>query len=253
MVCMGSLKLKDATEFRRLMRALALDVDYARIHWRLYQDLSNALEANPWIERNARTFWSLTLKAHQESALTALCRAFDSRADALSLGKWIEVIRDHLHLFDVAEFDKRNADHPFLATVREHAKRPDVAILDADAQRCSRKDPTVSKLIVFRGNVTAHRSALGALNADTEERAPPPMFVEIEQLLERAGDVLNTYTVLFSAETFSATIVGAKDYMQVIKPLAAAIEDYEKQITAEYRRLGLEPPGESASKDAATR
>jgi len=217
-------EVKDSHEFRRLMATLARDIGNAHFHWKMFRNLEGALDAQAVVYEQSPTFWSLTLDAHREAAVLHLCRAFDSHHDALSLTKWLGVIRDHLYLFDVEEFDKRMAEHPFAHTLRNHAVRPDLEALGDDETRCSSKDPLVKRLIRFRGNVTAHMNAAAVRDSTLAAAAGPIEYAEVEELLNRASAVLSTYSLLFSADVFATSMFGADDYRNIFSTVAGAVD-----------------------------
>ncbi|MDP9043268.1 MAG: hypothetical protein M3O01_00525, partial [Pseudomonadota bacterium] len=171
-------------------------------------------------------FWSLTLDAHRDSAVLHLCRAFDSHAGALSLSKWLQVIRENLHLFDVKAFDERMAGNPFVRRLlRDGVVRPNLTTLKSDEANCSSSDADVKKLARFRGNVTAHTNAVGHRDGNLLTVVAPPLTIaEIERLLGRASEVLSKYSILFSAEVFPTSIFGQGDHRFIFAALANAIE-----------------------------
>ena len=231
-------RVNSSSEFRNLMARLARDIGNAHVHWRMYENLHDALGAQGDAYALSPAFWSLTLDAHRETALLHLCRAFDSQPEALSLSKWLGAIRDHLPLFDIEAFDKRMADNPFRHTLRDHAMRPDLAQLSVDEAQCSSSDATVKRLLRFRGHVTAHTSAKGARDGNTSTLSPAPECLEIEDLLVRAAEVLTRYSLLFSAEIFPTSILGARDYRHVFAAVAQ-VTDARQPIAA--TQAGPEP------------
>ena len=204
------LRVKSSDEFRNLMARLARDINNAHVHWRMYENLHDALGAQSDAYTLSPAFWSLTLDAHRETAVLHLCRAFDSQPEALSFSTWLGAIRNHLPLFDIETFDKGMVDNPFRHTLRDHAMRPDLEQLSVDEARCSSSDATVKKLLRFRGHVAAHTSAKGARDGNILTLSPAPECHEIEDLLPRAAEVLTRYSLLVSAELFPTSILGAR-------------------------------------------
>ena len=230
------IRVRDSVEFGRLIKGLADDVVHANIHWKLHCDLHAALQAQPVVGNQSNTFWYLTLNAHALTAAQYLCRAFDQQKGALSLQSWLKTIRANLHLFDTAEFKMRLAANPFVASLAEHPRRPDPAVLNADIRQCSSGEPLVGKLMAYRNNVAAHRNANGTV-AGTAAAFTVPV-VALEALLERSRTVLNRYSSLFAAETHSTSIIGRDDYRFIFSSVADAVERSHQAMDAELARYG---------------
>jgi hypothetical protein len=79
------IKVKDSTEFSRLLKALADDIVVAHIHYQLYKDLTQSLYDHPRVNSQSRTFWQLTLNAHINTCTHVLCRAYDQETKSLHL------------------------------------------------------------------------------------------------------------------------------------------------------------------------
>src|SRR4051812_23900472 len=108
------IRIASSNEFKRLLEALAFDVGYANIHWRLRRDLLAAFPQHPLVQQQTPTFWYLTLSAHESAALQCLARAYDQNSTALHLLSWLNTIQENLHLFETVEFKRRLAGNPFV-------------------------------------------------------------------------------------------------------------------------------------------
>jgi hypothetical protein len=218
------IRIASGHEFGKLIAALSSDVVDAHVHWRLHCDLHEAIQAHPIVWSQSRTFWQLTLTAHAETAVENLCRVFDQEQSSLHLLSWLRTIRTNLHLFDTAEFKRRRAGTPFVDSLAEDPRSPDLAALEADINDCTATDPLVKKLMVHRGNAVAHR---GAKRAISDEPLPLELTLSVEDLevlLSRARTVLNRYCQLFAAETYSVSMIGRDDYKFIFSSVAAAVE-----------------------------
>lgn len=218
------IKVNNSTEFKRLIGALSDDIVSASIHWQLQRDLREAMPTYPLVAQQSNTFWHLTLKAHVNAAIQHLCRAFDQEQKSLHLLSWLLTIRDNLHLFSYDEFKKRLATNAFAESLAEGGTTPDQAQLGEDIELCRDTDPLVKKLISFRGNNLAHRSAKLARGGRGMPHTMVLSIEEFEELLRRARVILNRYTRLFAAESYSTRIIGARDFEYIFKTIQADVE-----------------------------
>ena len=222
------IRVTSSDEFKRLLEALARDVGDANIHWRLYRDLDAELQQHDQVRNQTRTFWYLTLNAHSFTAVECLCRAFDQNDSALHLHSWLKTIEANLHFFDVPEFKKRLADNPFVESLAESVRIPDRAQLAVDIALCSATDPKVKALQIHRNNITAHRNA----RMTVQGRPISDEFgisVEVfEALLNRAHEIINRYSSLFTAATYSRKMIGHDDYRYIFKCVQDAVARWDR-------------------------
>ncbi|BBP00689.1 hypothetical protein SFSGTM_13970 [Sulfuriferula nivalis] len=79
------INIKDAEEFKQLLKALSDDVVDAYIHFQMYEDLIEAIVKHPLVVHQSNTFWTFTLQAHLNSSVYALFRAYDRKRPAQPL------------------------------------------------------------------------------------------------------------------------------------------------------------------------
>lgn len=222
------IKIKDSAEFERLLKALSDDIVDAHIHYQLYKELIEAIRKHPLVVQQSNTFWTFTLQAHLNSSVYALFRAYDQNTSSLHLLSWLSTIRANLHLFEEAGFRERLKDNPYVASLAQDSRKPDETILAEDISSCSNSDPTVMKLTIYRGSRIAHRNAKNLVAAqDVSEHALT--FEDLNTLLERAKTILNRYSYLFSASSYSTQVVGHDDYEYIFKCVEEKVELVRKQ------------------------
>lgn len=189
------------------IRALANDIVDAAIHWKLSRGIYEAAETWPLVIQQSNTFWTLTIKAHVNVSVLAMCRAFDQEPSALHLLGLLQLIEQNLPLFDEVQFRVRLRDNPFVASLAESARRPDATQLAADIALCSNGDPLVRRLVIHRNTALAHLSRKRRLNSTPSRSDEEITNEDYEILLNRANEIVNRYSVLFGAESFSTQIV----------------------------------------------
>ena len=113
---------RSPAEFSRLLKALADDVVYAHIYWRMALNIGTLLNEHPLVEAQSRTFWYLTYSAHVSTALQHLCRAYDQEKSSLHLLSWLREIESNLTLFDNEAFRERLKDNAYVQSLSESAE-----------------------------------------------------------------------------------------------------------------------------------
>jgi len=215
------IRVSSAEEFKRLVEALAHDVGSANIHWRLYRDLHSAIGEDRIVWHQSPAFWYLTFNAHTFAAVQCLSRVFDQNRRALHLLSWLRTIEVNLHLFERSAFEQRLSGNPFVASLAEHPRVPDASQLAKDIELCSASNREVKLLVRHRNNLGAH------LNAESVASGVAPLSIpvdDLEVLLNRAHEIVNRYSSLFAASSYSRQIVGHDDYRFVIKSIKEAVE-----------------------------
>ncbi len=223
------ISIRDATEFEQLLNAVSHDVVDAHIHFQMYEELVEAIGKHPLVVQQSNTFWTFTLQAQLNSSVYALFRAYDQDTRSLHLRSWLTTIQENLHLFDEESFRERLKDNPYVASLAQDSRKPDVATLDGDIALCSSSDPIVKKLTVYRSSRIAHRNAKALLSpGDIGERFGLT-FDDIRTLLERARTIVNRYSYLFAASTYSTKVIGHDDFEYIFKCVEEKVEEARRQ------------------------
>jgi hypothetical protein len=229
------ISVNDSAEFERLLKALSDDIVDAHIHYRLYEELIEAIAKYPLVVHQSNTFWNFTLQAHLNSCISALTRVYDQEQSSLHLRSWLITIQENLRLFDDAAFRERLKDNPYVASLAEDPRKPDPTVLTDDIAACSNTDAVVKKLTIYRNVRIAHRSAGFILSAlHNKEEKYGLMFDELRVLLDRAKTILNRYSYLFGASVYSTTVVGHEDFEYIFQSV-------QEKVVQSRRECGLSP------------
>jgi hypothetical protein len=238
-IIMG-LKIKSSDEFDKLLNALANELVNANIFFKLHIDLKSATtEYNREFSQSA-TFWSLTFQAHLDAALFRLCRIYDTYHTSNSLSNLLDTIKENLHIFDEANFRERLKDNPFVDSLAQYARKPDVKQLEANIEYTSENNSLVKNLIVLRNNIFAHRSAGNIIKGKNLSVAHPLTIDNISELLEKGVSILNHYSNLFRALSHSTQIVGHDDYKYVLSCIKSDLIRHEEEFQAELKKYSNE-------------
>lgn len=228
----------DAEQLERLTKALANSIIDAGIHYRLYRDLVADIPQFRRVFNEAPAFWTLTFVAHRDAAVIRLCRAFDTEKRAVGLSRWLGVIGSHKQLFSEAAFRRRlasNADVESLATV---PRLPDDAQLAKDVAFAGRDNALVKKLLFLRNNIYAHQSIGHAFDPTSFMNTHNVDAEDLWFLINGALEIINRYSTLFQARSYSPTIVGHDDYRSVLRGMARDMRAQHAKVMAEYRAAG---------------
>ena len=193
-------------EFKRSLDTIAHDLGRVLDKWRLFKELGDAHKTH-WIAiAQAQSFWSTTMGALQDAAVFGLCRAYDDHRDALSLRSITEALL---------------ARPAFLAHLVPIAEAVLVANLAAiDRRRAS----DVSRLLTWRDNFYAHRSALKIVERRSLGEQAQITFDEMDQMFTKAFSIVNGYSRDLFRSTHAPAMVGADDYLNMLNFVQEAVE-----------------------------
>jgi hypothetical protein len=233
------IRVRDSVQFGNLLKALADEIVNAQVHFKLYQDLVASYPTYADEFGQSNTFWSLTLAAHLDATIIRLCKAFDQHANSLNLRNLLQAIANNLHFFDETDFRERLKGGPFVDSLAADTSKPDAAQLRQDIESVSKNDAIVKKLTQWRNKFYAHRDPQTALNPNTISTGCPFTLEDIRELSLRGVVILNRYSNLFSALSYSTSIVGRDDYKSVLDAVRESLALYDAKVDEEWRRLGV--------------
>jgi hypothetical protein len=219
------MKIVSSEQLIKLIEALSRNIVDAAIHWKLVEDLGEAHKRFPLVIQQSNTFWSLTFNAHTQVALQAACRAYDQEKSSLHLLSFLQLIEENIGLFDKAEFRKRLAGNPFVDSLAKDPRTPDLNQLKKDKVLCSADDPLVKKLLLHRNNAIAHTGRNRVLKETKILEDNAISIAEFESLITRAVDILNKYSLLFRASSYSTKIVGNDDHQTIFRWIQDRVEN----------------------------
>jgi len=225
-------------EFERLLARLAREVVDAAIHWRLYGDLTKAIEIFSIEYNQSPTFWTLTFQAHLDATIFRLIRIYDGNSESLSLRNLLDTIKENINLFDADKFRQRLKNNPFVNSLASDIRKPDVMQLDEDISYSSTNNHLVKKLTIWRNNLFAHRSAEKTARGYNIAVDHPITGVEVGELVKKSVEILNRYSSLFHATTHSTQIIGHDDYEFVLKSIRKNLEQMHKETEALLEKYG---------------
>lgn len=230
-------KITTDEEFSRLLIGLSNDIIDSHIHYKLYKDLIKANDLNYQVMAQSNTFWSITLKAHLATSINLLCKVYDTHRSALHLTRFLQTIQDNLNLCSEANFRKRKQGNPFINELLKEHSSPDIQVLKVDIHSCTKNDPLVKTLTILRGAIHAHRNAENTANAIDISNIHPQSFDDYEKLLERSLTILNRYSHLYEAATYSTKVIGHQDYKYIFNCIESKLKNDELAIENQLLEL----------------
>ncbi len=231
------ISITSAVEFESLLNALASEIVDAQIYFKLHTDLVTAVPDYAEVFNESNTFWWLTVHALLDAALSRLCRIYDQHSKSLNLRNLLDTIQANLNIFDIQNFRQRLKDNPFVESLSQTARKPSTDTLKQDIQYTSPTNPLVQKLVIWRNNIFAHRSATNVVNQRNIADYYPLSKNDVSELLNGAESILNRYSSLFRASSYLTQIVGHDDYLYVLKTIETRIRQHKEEIASEIARL----------------
>lgn len=235
------IKIENPAEFQRLLEELGSELQEANIHFKLFQDLIAAADEYATEFAQANAFWSLTVQAHLDATLFRLCKIYDQHNRALNLKNLLDTIKANLSIFDVENFRERFKNSPFVESLSSEPRKPDAVQLDADMAFVSEDNTWVKNLVIWRNNYFAHRSphhAIEDISLASTHTLPMP---EVKRLAVEGMRILNRYSSLFHANTYSTNIIGREDYKSVLDAVREHLQAVERRVQEDIARFRNPP------------
>ena len=231
---MAQIKITNATEFNRLLQALCRELVEAHIHFNLYSDLQDAIPHYQEELNQSTAFWSLTMQAHLDASIVHLCKIYEQHGKTLTLRNLLDTIKANIDLFDTVNFRERLKDNAFVESLSAESRKPDEKRLQKDIAYVE-KDSLVKTLIIWRGNAVAHRNTHYVIREKSLGDDYPLTIENIKIMLTKAAEILNRYSILFSAGAYSMHMYREKDYEFVLESIRVHL-DLKKQRLVEERK-----------------
>jgi hypothetical protein len=219
------IPIRNSQELAGLLKALVDDIRTCHDYYRLYRKLHEALKEFDTEFHQSPAFWSLTFQSLGDAAILRLCRVYDQHKSANHLHGLLLTIQANPELFDEAHFRERLQDNPAVDYLAKHGTSPKPDDLEKDLKLTSDDDPDVLLLYKWRGAVVAHRNAKMAKGTNTWADENPLSWAVIEKLIDRAFEIFNKYSVLFSAASYSTMLIGEDDYKDLLQLLRLGLKE----------------------------
>jgi hypothetical protein len=230
------IKIIDSAEFQSLLEALASELVDANIHFKLYADLTEAISEYQEEYNQSTAFWSLTFQSHLDASVFRLCKIYDQHTKTLNLRNLLDTIKANISIFDTQNFRERLKDNPFVKSLSADSRKPDEKQLETDLVYVSEENPLVRNLIIWRNNFFAHRSAKNAITKRNLAEDYPLTIKDVEELLVEGMRLINRYSGLFQASTYSTNMIGRDDFQFVLKSIQEHLALIEQRIEEERKR-----------------
>ncbi|MFC1846869.1 hypothetical protein ACFLYS_02275 [Chloroflexota bacterium] len=224
------IEIKSAEQFDSLLNSLSDEIVSAEVYFKLREDLLSSVVEYRDVFIQSNTFWSLISKAFLIATLSYMCRAYDQHSKSLSLINLLETVRVNLSIFKIVNFRERLRDSPFVESFSSEAREPNIEVLDRDISLVKENDPLVNKLIIWRNNIIAHKTAPNIVDEVDVTLNYPLSLDETRKLLTRATSILNKYSSLFRASSYSTQILGHDDYLYILRTLNDSFQKHEEEM-----------------------
>jgi hypothetical protein len=225
-----AIQVRDSAEFQRLLQS-ALELVDANIAFKMHSNLIAAYESESGeAMRQAWTFWSLTIQAHLDSAVFRLCRIYDQDDKNLGLRGFMHTIQSNRHLFSKEQFAARVAGRAHADSLITAFAPLDSRQMEVDMAYVTRtSNPAVDRLIAIRHNYYSHRNAKDVVADRAVAEKYPHMRDEVGELLKVGLAIVNLYSILFEANSWSSGIIGQDDYHYVLRAARERLDRYRSE------------------------
>jgi hypothetical protein len=231
------INIQTSVQLNILLDALAKEIVFAHIYYRLLCDLVKSAPTHEREFQNFNTFWTLTRGALRTAYQTHLCRVYDQDSTSLNLVNLLHTIQANLHFFSETHFRKRLEGNAFVDSLAKTKRIPGEDEVEKDIKLVTCENPKVKKLMIWRNNIVAHRGAKVALGKNQVLLDNPLSDKEIEQLLEDGLDMFNKYSSLYNASTQSPGIIGHDDYEHLLKFVGLGLKKWDEDIERQMKEV----------------
>jgi hypothetical protein len=216
-------KIRSEQDLKQLIDVIAADLGRVHDYLELFHKLMKAKRRRYTLAvSQSQTFWSLVYGGLHDAALVGLCRAYDqtNHDDVLTLRSLLETIQ---------------ARPEFLPAT---ASQITTAQLQKDIDSVSKeKSQAVDHLSKWRNKLYAHRDATKILGARTLAVNAPLTYRNIDTLVRRGFKIVNRYgVILFRNSYMMKGMVGANDYLAILRTLQRDARRAERNTRAHMRR-----------------
>ncbi len=223
-----TIEISGGDQLEHLIKRVAAEVQEAHGLHRLLRELHEALATSDPRYFNFPTYWTFCLLGLRDAYLLRLSRVFDQERRSLSLRNLLLTIRENTDLFETDEFKARLADNEFVDSLASEVRVPSKERIDADLAYVGTRNPIVKRLVRWRNTSGAHLGAKAVLGKDAVLKEDPFTAEDVERLLDGARKILNHYSQLFSATTYSMQFIGNDDHESLLRFLGAGLEADEQ-------------------------
>ena len=169
-----------------------------------------------------------------------LCRVFDQESNSLNLYNLLVTIKYNVKYFEEEYFRNRVKENPFVELLAKDNRLPNTEQLENDIWYASRNNLLVKTLLLWRHNIVAHLGAKVSLGKNAILKDNPLWNDTIEKLLDESFIILNRYSSLFDATTYSRQVVGHDDYKSLFKFINLGFEKWNEDINKPLEKIKAE-------------
>ena len=236
------MKIRTSQDLDKILQGVANELVQANVLYQLYLDLNEAFAGYIREVNESPAFWGQTRNSIFEAAMIRLCRVYDRGEKSNGIPSVLKEIHHNLHYFESHEFRQRLKDNESVDSLAETDRRPDNSQLLLDQEFCSEENISVKKLLAWRNNVFAHKSAKLTIKDQSLSSMLRMTFGDINLLLESGMKIVNRYSGLFRALSYSTNLIGHDDFKYVFKSLRNERNRRDMELRAECEKYGIPFP-----------
>ena len=217
--------------FQKYYSELIRQIINARAHLKLWERLEKYKSSYLKELNQAPHFFTYTIRAHLDDALTTLSRIVRKQEQALTISKFLDFVESNSEIFSDEAFFKREREKPNHDEdwVKSHAPITQKEI-EEDRKKLRSLEQTVNNLNTWRDKVIAHIDQQFLLTGKIISEEYPLRHQQLEEVIETIVDILNRYSHAYDSSTWLEKIPGEGDVQYVMDFIRFYIQEREKQI-----------------------
>jgi hypothetical protein len=211
-------------EFGILLKALASDAVDAIQYFQLHQNVVKSIPKYEIVFNESQSFWSKSLNGLLNSSIFSLCRIYDQENNSLSLPNFLSLAKDKLEYFADDAFLARTKENKHAIELSNNRILPTIEDIEFDISCVNKNNEIIKKLVIWRGNIFAHKSPKSAILDYSTLKENPISKDEINEIALLAISIINKYSSLFDATEYMIGCIGSDDYLSLLKFAKIGIE-----------------------------
>ncbi len=185
--------------FVNLREALTEMCFQGQTHYRIWRTLNESFEKHPAPAENAPVFFIMTASAHFNSSFSFLAKLVDKHRDAVNINEYIEFVQSCPSMFKKTQ-----------SSTISKAVQKDLQIIEAFSTQ-------ITNIRARRDKYYAHLDRKHISKPKEILQLFPIKPIEIYQLYEEIGKIINRYSGFYDDSSSEMGIVGEDDVKWLIE------------------------------------
>jgi len=227
------MKIEKADELDRILTAIGNEFMHANVVYKLYLDVNLSFEEYKAEVNESSAFWGITRDSLFDSVMLRLCRLYQKSSGAITLQSVLQEISANLYVFNEEHFRNRLKDNPGVDDLARASRTPVMKQLNIDIEFASEQNQPVKRLIRWRNSQFVHKSSKVVTRQTKVPAEYAITYGDISTLLEKGMKIVNRYTGMFRAVTYSLTRAAMPPFTLLVKTELDNLRNQQRQSRKE--------------------